>query len=758
MTALPGIRRASLRTKIIVWAFVPTAILLNLITWFTFYTYQKVTEELVVERNRELTRLLAEQLSTLLTDYADLLVDLAAQPEIYAGDASARQAILASSSTGLRVFDGGVALLDLDGNVIAANEPLQSVVGQNWSDRPCADIRDGSAFQFSNIQEPGPRGPAALALTVPVWMPDGRHAGTLVGLFEIDADAADGLPPFYMALLREMRGWAGGDFYLVDGAGRAIYHTHAARIDEAMTAQDGVRQLLAGQTGAFRTRDLAGVKIVIGFAPVAETPWGLVTEDDWEGLAATSQRYRQVLAVFLLIGLLAPVLLVVLGVRQITRPIRDLTGAAQDVAEGNFDQKIVAETGDELQDLADQFNWMAARLRELYANLEQRVADRTRELSALYQVATVARASLDLDEILARSLDQVLAVMDCEIGMIHLLDEESGTLRLAAWRGISSDALARAAVAPMEQGLIAWVFEQGEPVIVLRIADSPHPFLVFSTTGDQTYAGAPMRTTERAVGVLSIIGVAGQQFDADDRALLAAVTDQIAVTVENVRLRAEAEQVALLQERERLARDLHDSVTQSLYSLTLWIEAGQRSARAGDLAHVEEYLERLEEGTRQAVRDMRLLVYELRPPALEDEGLVGALQERLDAVEKRSGIQVQLEVQGDLDLPAEIEEGLYRIAQEALNNALKHAGASAIIVRLHAGSEVELEIADDGAGFDHHATSDMGGMGLANMQQRAAQLGGALRIVSTPGRGTRVRAAIPRNVPVTPQMGEEKDE
>lgn len=759
MTALPGVRHANLRTKIIVWAFVPTAILLNLITWFTFYTYQKVTEELVVERNRELTRLLAAQLSTLLTDYADLLIDLAAQPQVYTGDASARQAALASSSAELRVFDGGVAILDLDGNLVAANGPLGSIVGQNWSDRPYAHIQEGTRFQFSNIQAPGPYGPAALALTVPVRLPNGPHVAALVGLFEIDTNIQDGMPPFYTALLREMHGWAGGDFYLVDGTGRAIYHTHSARTGEAMTAQDGVQQLLAGQTGAFRTRDLAGIKIVIGFAPVAETPWGLVTEDDWEGLASASQRYRYLLIIFLLTGLLVPILLVVLGVRQITRPIRELIGAAQEVAEGDFDQKIVAETGDELQDLADQFNHMASRLRELYANLEQRGADRTRELSALYQVATVARASLNLSEILDQSLDQVLAVMECKMGMVHLFDEESGRLRLAAWHGIPPEKVTRAPATSTERGLIAWVFEQHETVIMPQIADSPHPFLTFSVASDQTYAGAPMRTTEQTLGVLSIIGSPGQQFSLEEQALLAAVADQIAVTVENVRLRAEAEQVALLQERERLARDLHDSVTQSLYSLTLWIEAGQRSVRAGDLARVEEYLERLEEGTRQAIRDMRLLVYELRPPALEYEGLVSALQERLDAVEKRSGIQARLVVQGDLDLPPKIEEGLYRIAQEALNNALKHAGASVVVVRLQAGSEnIELEVIDNGSGFDRDAIGDTGGMGLKNMQQRAAQLDGTLCILSRPGEGTHIRAVIPKNGRFSPRMEEEKDE
>lgn len=761
MSALPGIRHAGLRTKIIIWAFVPTAILLNVIALFTFYTYQKVTEELVVERNRELTRLLAGQLSTRLADYAELLGDLAALLEMSTGDASAQQAALTAQAGHLSAFDGGVAILDPSGNVVAADERLSSAVGQNWSGRPylVPVVDHGGSFRFSDVVAPGPQGATVVAVAVPIHAGAEGGAGSIVGFFHVDAETFSRGSAFYTAVLRKLRGWENGDVYLVDGTGRAIYHSDRGRIGQGMTAQDGVRQLLAGQAGAFRTRDLAGARIVIGFAPVPDTPWGLVTEEDWAQLAAASQRYRHVLIVFLALGLVVPVLLIALGVSQITRPIRELISAAQEIAEGDFDQQIVAQTGDELEDLAGQFNRMAAQLRESYTNLERRVADRTRELSALYQVATVARASLDRDEILERSLEQVLAVMECEVGAVYLLDYESAVLHLAAWHGIPPDAVAQATVVQPGEGLTGWVFEQREPVVVSRMADSPRPLLAFPAAGDQTYVGAPMRTTEQTVGVLSMVGAPGQQFSAEERALLAAIADQMAVTVENVRLRAEAEQVAVLRERERLARELHDSVTQSLYSLTLWIEAGQRSARADDLDRVEEYLERLEEGTRQAIRDMRLLVYELRPPALERDGLVGALQERLDAVEKRSGVQPRLVVEGESEFPSPMEEGLYRIAQEALNNALKHAAPSAVTVRLRAcDAAVELEITDDGIGFDLAAVGDKGGMGLANMRQRAAQLGGTLSVLSAPGKGTRVCAHIPWDEPARMHVVEERDE
>jgi signal transduction histidine kinase len=232
-----------------------------------------------------------------------------------------------------------------------------------------------------------------------------------------------------------------------------------------------------------------------------------------------------------------------------------------------------------------------------------------------------------------------------------------------------------------------------------------------------------------------------RQFLDEEIALAISLGDQVALAIENTRLYRRAEEAAVMEERERLARDLHDSVTQSLYSLTLFAEAGRRSFQLGQIERVQSYLSQLNETAQQALKEMRLLLYELRPIVLEQEGLSGALRRRVDAVEKRAGISVAIVMPESLVLPAYVEEGLYRIAQESLNNSLKHAFATHVSVRLQRkGDDVTLEITDNGIGFDlaNINASKVGGMGLNNMRERAEKLHADLSVQSSPGGGTKI--------------------
>ena len=206
----------------------------------------------------------------------------------------------------------------------------------------------------------------------------------------------------------------------------------------------------------------------------------------------------------------------------------------------------------------------------------------------------------------------------------------------------------------------------------------------------------------------------------------------------------QAQELAIAKERNRLARDLHDSVAQALYGLTLQTEAASRQLAAGRLEKVAGYLGEIRQSAQHSLQEARLLIFELRPPILEQEGLAAALKARLEDVEARSGLQTQLNLDELERLPDAVETGLYRIAQECLNNILKHAQADQVILNVRRDlNRVTLEIIDDGNGFDPALARQQGGMGLEGMQARAEQIGGQLSIQSAAGAGTRVKVEVP---------------
>jgi signal transduction histidine kinase len=252
-----------------------------------------------------------------------------------------------------------------------------------------------------------------------------------------------------------------------------------------------------------------------------------------------------------------------------------------------------------------------------------------------------------------------------------------------------------------------------------------------------------MRTRERVVGAISIYDKRGAPgFTARDAEVATLFAQQAAVAIENARLYDEVRDKAALEERQRLARELHDSVSQALYGIAL-------NASAAD-----ELLEAAPDRTRGLLQDvlhladaglaeLRALIFELRPESLEREGLVGALEKQVAAVRARHGLDVRLDAGEEPDLPQPAKEALYRVAQEALQNAVKHARARTldVVLELQDG-QVRLIVADDGRGF-HPDGEFPGHLGLESMRERAAAVGGTLEIHSSPGKGTRLRARIP---------------
>ncbi|MFQ5616996.1 MAG: GAF domain-containing protein, partial [Anaerolineales bacterium] len=381
------------------------------------------------------------------------------------------------------------------------------------------------------------------------------------------------------------------------------------------------------------------------------------------------------------------------------------------------------------------------------ANVEAALQRARDELLVLYEVSAVTSQDLPLKTMLDQALSKAMQAIPSEHGAILLpvekeAESQPDALRLMTQQGTLGEVMPpREALFP-GGGLMGWLHQEREPLLIpdLSVEMRVHPAM--RQIGSKAMLATPLRAEGRVLGIMGLIRAKDRGFNLEEIALLASVGDQIGVAVQRDRLRQRAWQANVLEERQRLSRNLHDSVTQSLYGLVTLTEAGQEHLEKGALERAGEMFDRLGTVARQALKEMRLFIFELHPPALEEAGLAAALQMRLDAVEGRSGVQARIAGDDvDIHLPQPVEETLYYIAQEALNNILKHAGDCSASISLHAeGEKLVIEIADNGCGFDPQAAP--AGVGLRNMRERAAEIGAALEVRSAPGEGVRVRVVV----------------
>jgi signal transduction histidine kinase len=277
-----------------------------------------------------------------------------------------------------------------------------------------------------------------------------------------------------------------------------------------------------------------------------------------------------------------------------------------------------------------------------------------------------------------------------------------------------------------------------EPVLIEHTVEDPRTAnTIIISEGVQAAIQVPIMIGGDVFGVFSTDYTRPHNFIDRELRLLIALAQRAALAIENARLYEQAQDLAALEERNRLARDLHDSVSQSLFGATMFADTAEHQLASGQIEEAADSLDKLRSTTRDALGEMRLLIYELRPPILEEEGLAAALETRLESVEQRAGLQTELIIEGIDRLPENIEFQLYSIAIEALNNTLKHAQAEKIIVSLlKQDAKVNLQIQDDGIGFDQRAALESGGLGLIGMQERASELGAQLNMSSEAGQGT----------------------
>jgi PAS domain S-box-containing protein len=389
--------------------------------------------------------------------------------------------------------------------------------------------------------------------------------------------------------------------------------------------------------------------------------------------------------------------------------------------------------------------------RRVYQMLEQRVEERTHELSALLEVSHRIASTLELGPLLRLILGQLKSVVEYRGAAIAILEDErfvildyQGPKQLEEMVGqfILLDRLEKYREVALNRECVILNDLYQDKQDQSSIQDEWRVQMRTRIEYARSWMGIPLIYRRKLIGLLSLDHEDPNRFNEHDARLVLAFADQAALAIENARLYQRAQDLAALEERQRLARELHDSVSQAIYGIAL----GAQTARAlleRDPSKAAEPLDYILSLAEAGLAEMRALIFELRPESLEVEGLTAALTKQAAAVQARHAIQVETQLCDEPQAPVEMKESLYRVAQEALQNVVKHAHASRIDLRLSQESEtLTLEVRDNGEGFDTGA-SYPGHLGLNSMRERISQVGGEMVIESAPGHGSYICARIP---------------
>jgi len=368
-------------------------------------------------------------------------------------------------------------------------------------------------------------------------------------------------------------------------------------------------------------------------------------------------------------------------------------------------------------------------------------------LSQLRSISNAANQTLNLKDFLAASIHQLVSSFHSQSGVIFLLDEHGNEsvmrrLSMIAHYGLPAQAIDSMSSLPLSNDLVAWILEHREPQLIPNISSALRVPEFMKQLGHAALLSVPILTENQALGVICLFRAEGPIYQRYEIINMTAISEEITTFIRGDRQR---QSVIALTERQRLVRDLHDSISHNLYGVVALTEAAQAGLEARSLEGQAEVLSRIGETARLAVKEMRLFLHELQPADLVHEGLVSALHQRLEAVEGRSNVKAYLVTNYNGSLPLKKEVMLYYITQEALNNVLRHSNAKSVTVRLkQTRGNVILEVEDFGCGFDPTQVSNEG-MGLRNMRERASLAGGKFKVISNPGKGTKVIVAIQRD-------------
>ena len=365
----------------------------------------------------------------------------------------------------------------------------------------------------------------------------------------------------------------------------------------------------------------------------------------------------------------------------------------------------------------------------------------TAPLEAMSDAVLAIGGERSVERLLRRLVHTARELAGARYAALGLPDGE-GNFAQFITAGMTDEEIAAMGPLPRTHGLLGAMLESDAPFRTEDVRRDPRFRGWWPSAHPQmsSFLGVPICSRGDVIGAFYLTDKeAAPTFSDDDERLIAMLAAHAAIAIDNARLYERARELSVIEERNRLARDLHDSVVQKLFGIVLTAQsAATLLDRSADGARTE--VERLQALAQEAIAELRSLVFQLRPAAIETEGLAAALAKHVDVLERVHRLPIAFEQTGDPRLRPGVDEELFKVAQEALHNALRHAQARQVRVRLDERPDaVALSVADDGRGFDPDAPALRSrSLGLTSMEERAHGLGGTLRIGSAPGAGTTI--------------------
>jgi nitrate/nitrite-specific signal transduction histidine kinase len=630
----------------------------------------------------------------------------------------------------MELFSGGIFLTDSTGAVIVY-APAQSLLRLSLVGS-LSSVEKTLAEGRSGISEPirTPSGVSVMVFTVPVRRASGMPIGVVGGIVNLDD-----------SILRSaIKGLAVGN------------SGHAAIVNETGTvlaSTDPTEQFTRGEHPAFFARGIAGGRAFVGpaaethgdsggreemhimtFAPLTGAPWGLGVGQNEEETFGPVRRLRDRIILFGVGVLVAALLVAWLDTGAVAAPLRLLKEGAERIAGGDLGREIEVRRADELGALARSFEMMRVQL----LNSLEEIRRRARASQSLYEVGTEVLSLQDRDAVLQSVAARAVSLLQGDAALVCLVDEARTTASVRAAAGTGQHLLnaSRVISTPVDDAGL----------------DCPYCAHI-DTTAFASHMAAPLMIGGRNVGALCISASRQRMFTQEDRQVLGGLANLAAIAVENARLQERVQSVAVLEERERIAREMHDGVGQVLGYVNTKAQAVKVLLDAGKTTEAQAQLAQLEEAAREVYADLREAILGLRTEISPERQLMPALQEYVRRFGEASGIVTELIVEGDparYEILPTTELHLIRIIQEALTNVRKHAMARRAAVQfLERNGILTVSVTDDGQGFD--PVQSRGGtlprFGLQTMRERAEAIGGTFSIRTRDGPGTEVVVQLP---------------